>query len=380
MLSSSAVASFPLSLEFKFRAQSSAEINFVALHYQVERLNYARVTSEVRPRFKPGPAVEATWRWDMRLGSLPPGARVKYWWTVGDASGRKLVTEAKTFEFNDERYKWKSVTAGSVTLSWYEGDEAFARELLNSVQASLDRLGRDMGAKLERPVRAFIYASGRDLQGALVYPVGWEGGVAVSEFGTVMIGISTSELAWGKRAIAHEITHLLVGQVTFSPYADLPIWLNEGLAMYGEGPLEQGYASLLQQAISQKTLISVRSLSAPFSTDPRLALLSYAQSEALVEFLLTKYGRDKLLALLDTFKQGATFDGALKSVYGFDLDGLDKLWRESLETRKTTASLPLRPRANELAQRPVPAAPAAAWGFLVFPVVLAFGYSVRRRW
>ena len=149
--------------------------------------------------------------------------------------------------------------------------------------------------------------------------------------------------------------------------------------MYGEGPLEPGYASLLQQAISQKTLISVRSLSAPFSTDPRLAVQSYAQSEALVEFLLTKYGRDKLLALLDTFKQGATFDGALKSVYGFDLDGLDKLWRDSLETRKTTASLPLRSRANELAQRPVPASPAAAWGLLVFPGVLAFGYSVRRR-
>jgi len=30
---------------------------------------------------------------------------------------------------------------------------------------------------------------------------------------------------------------------------------------------------------------------------------------------------------LSTFRQGSSYDGALEKVYGFDMDGLDKLWR-----------------------------------------------------
>jgi hypothetical protein len=343
VLSSSTVADFPLSLEFRLEAQSSADIAFIALHYQVERMNFAKVTSEVRPRFRPSPVVEVSWKWDMRLGNLPAGTRLKYWWTLGDAEGRQLRTELRSFEFNDERYNWQSLTEGSVTIFWYEGDEAFSRELLDAAQTSLDRLGRDIGVRLEMPVRVFVYSSAEDLRGALIYPIGWEGGVAFSDFGVILLGVSPNELDYGTRTIAHEITHLLVHEVTFSPYADLPPWLNEGLATYGEGELEQMQQSILEQAISQEALISVRTLSAPFSSDPRQAILSYAQSFALVEFLLNGYGQKRMFALLDTFKEGATYDGALELVYGFDLDGLDVLWRDSLEGEKiTTASLPLR--------------------------------------
>ena len=35
-----------------------------------------------------------------------------------------------------------------------------------------------------------------------------------------------------------------------------------------------------------------------------------------------------MLELLKTFKQGSSYDGALGKVYGFDMDGLDSLWRD----------------------------------------------------
>jgi hypothetical protein len=34
--------------------------------------------------------------------------------------------------------------------------------------------------------------------------------------------------------------------------------------------------------------------------------------------------------LLNVFHQGASYDDALKQVYGFDQGGLDVLWRQSL--------------------------------------------------
>jgi hypothetical protein len=35
-----------------------------------------------------------------------------------------------------------------------------------------------------------------------------------------------------------------------------------------------------------------------------------------------------MLELLNTFKQGSSYDAALDRAYGFDTDGLDTLWRE----------------------------------------------------
>ena len=101
----------------------------------------------------------------------------------------------------------------------------------------------------------------------MIFPQEWTGGAAFTEFGIIAIGISPGQLDWGKGALVHELTHLVVHQATFSPYGALPIWLDEGLAMYNEGELAPPFQSALQQAISEDKLISVRSLCSPFSAD-----------------------------------------------------------------------------------------------------------------
>jgi len=56
----------------------------------------------------------------------------------------------------------------------------------------------------------------------------------------------------GKGAIAHELTHLITAQMTLNPYNDIPTWLDEGLAMYNQGPLDSTFVTNLNLAI-QKT-------------------------------------------------------------------------------------------------------------------------------
>ena len=114
----------------------------------------------------------------------------------------------------------------------------------------------------------------------------------------------------------------------FNPYGGLPSWLDEGLAMYVEGALDSGFAAFLEKAIADDKLISVRSLSSPFSAYAGESYLAYAQSRSLVEFLIRQHGRSKMLELLDAFRQGTSYDGALVKVYGFDRDGLNTLWRD----------------------------------------------------
>lgn len=329
IVDSSVQADFPHRLSFSLSAKSDVNITDVRLHYQVDQMSFAQVTSEVYIEFIPATSINVDWTWDMRkTGGLPPGSSVVYWWTVEDAQGDRAETAPVQVSFDDDRYPWRSLTEGKVTIYWYEGGGSFAQEVMGAAQQAMARLAEDTGAELEKPVELYIYASAQDVQGAMIFPQEWTGGVAFPRFGTIAIGIPTDKLDWGKRAIAHELTHLVVHQMTFNPYSELPTWLDEGLAMYSEGPLEPVFATFLMRAVTEDNLISVQSLSSPFSAYAEQSVLAYAQSYSLVDFLIANYGRDRMLELLNTFSQGSSYDGAVEKVYGFDMDGLDALWRE----------------------------------------------------
>ena len=329
ILDSSVQLEFPTKLNFSLSTQSDVNITDIRLHYIVDQLSHAQVTSEVYVEFVPATTVDTSWTWDMRkTGGLPPGTRLEYWWTVADAREDKTETLPVQVQFDDTRYTWRSLTEGEVSIYWYKGDESFARELMATAQEALVRLAEDTGAYLEKPVEAYIYANAQDLQGSMIYPQEWTGGAAFTRHGIIAIGIAPNNLAWGKKAMTHELTHLVIHQMTFNPYNDLPNWLDEGLAMYNEGLLGPGFATPLSKAVAEERLISVRSLSSPFSAYSEQSILAYAQSWSLVEFLISNYGSNRMLELLNTFRQGSSYDGALEKVYGFDMDGLDALWRD----------------------------------------------------
>ena len=321
---------FPTLITFNVSIQSENSVNDLRLHYRIERQEHAKITSEVFIPVIPSTSITEYWEWDMRqTGGLPPGSVIDYWWTVTDELGNVTETFPKLLEINDERYSWQSITEGDVTLYWYDGGEDFGNELMTATQEALARLDEESGAALESPISIYIYASSSDLRGSMIYPQEWTGGVAFTRYGIIAIGVGNNpdDIAWGKRAIAHELTHLVIHQVTFNPYNDLPTWLDEGLAVNAEGPLQYYYANYLYQAYENDSFISVRSLSSPFSADSDKSLLSYAESYELVRLLIDEFGRGKMFELLNTFRQGSGYDSALLKVYGFDMDGLEARWK-----------------------------------------------------
>ena len=345
---SNIVVDFPSQAVFTIQAESSAQIVDIRLHYQVDKMNYADVVSEGWADFTPGDAVGATWVWDMRNSSLPPGAQVTYWWTIEDADGNRFQTSPEVMQFDDDRYSWQSLTdtvpdVGELTVSWYQGTESFAQELMNACEAGLGTLTQDIGAYPERPIKIYVYASADDMQGALISSNEWSGGVAFTDFGLIAIGIPPSQLDWGKGALVHELTHLVVREATFSPYGQLPIWLDEGLAMYNEAGVDPSLDASLRGAVAGSDLISVRTLCSPFSAYSDKAYLSYAESYSLVKYLLDSYGHDKMLGLLSALKEGNTYDEALTEVYGFDIDGLEANWRATLTADTSAPASPAGP-------------------------------------
>jgi hypothetical protein len=322
---------FPESITFRANIESSAPITSVILEYGTDQLTCGSVVAKAFPQFTPATTVNAEWTWEMRQsGSLPPGATLWWRWRYNDENGVENVSEMKTLTWLDSIHNWQTVTSGPVNIHWYSGDQAFAEELLNAAETGLARLQNDAGLQPDQPIHLYIYANTDDMKAAILYEPTWTGGMAYSDHDIVIIGISQSDLEWGRTTIAHELTHVLVGHLTFSCLGDVPTWLNEGLAVYGEGELDSDSQSQLDEAIRSDQLLSVRSLSGGFSEVPSRAYLSYSQSYSLVKFLIETYGQDKMNSLLIALRDGSTVDDALMQVYGFDIDGLESAWRSAI--------------------------------------------------
>ncbi len=331
---------FPETATFSATLTSSADIASVTLEYGNAQLTCGEVIAKAFPEFTSSTSVNVEWTWDMRQsGSLPPGASLWWRWHYTDATGAEFVSETQTAAWLDDQHDWQTVSSGDINLHWYSGDQAFAQDLLNAAVGGLEFNKTESGLEPESPINVYVYADTTDMKDAILYEPSWTGGMAFPEHDVVIIGISQAELDWGRNAMVHELTHVLVGHLTFTCLGDVPTWLNEGLAVYSEGELEPQWQSQLDQAIKENTLLSVRSISGGFSEVTDKALLSYSQSYSIVNFLIKTYGQEKMTSLLVALRDGRTIDQSLLEVYGFDIDGLEDAWRQSLGAAPRTASV-----------------------------------------
>lgn len=367
------VINFPESATFRATISARTEIRSVVLEYGNQQQTCGEVVAKAFPQFTPGRTVTAEWTWEMRQsGSLPPGATLWWRWRVTDANGNETVSDTKNATWLDSVHKWRTLNNGDlIRLHWYEGDTAFAADLAKAAANGLKFNETQSGLKAGDPIDIYIYADTNDLKDAILYEPSWTGGQAFPEQNIVILGISKSDLDWGRGAIVHELTHVLVGHLTFSCLGDVPTWLNEGLAVYSEGQLDAYSAQQLSDAINNNTLLTVRSLSAGFSEVADKAYLSYSQSYSLVKFLIETYGQDKMTALLVALRDGNTVDDALQQTYGFNIEGLEDAWRKAIgaQPRAVSAQPTAQPTPTYVPTIiPFSGVPASAWQSTPTPI------------
>ena len=332
ILHNDAIPSYPNEILFRLSARGDVLIDSVELEFGTDALACGQSVNRAIPEdFTPGTTIEAEWTWNLRrTGTIPPGTNVWWRWILQDSTGDTVETPVQSLQFTDTLHPWRSLETDSLIIYWYFGEEDFAENLADAGEQALEDLQQMTGVQIEDKIRVYVYADSEEMQAATLFAPDWSGGRAFSDFNTVLAAIDPSSLAWGKRVVPHELAHVVIGRYTFSCIESLPIWLNEGLAEKAEGEQRDYYAVLLQDAIEDNTLQSVRELGEIFSNDPERASLAYAQSHSLVSFIFDQFGQEKLLSLLDAFRDGTPEDQALMGVFGLDRDGLEAAWRESV--------------------------------------------------
>jgi hypothetical protein len=331
-------SNYPLSLNFSAQITDSVNITDIRLQYQVEQMSFAQVISEDKIDFTPATTVNAQYNLNMLTsGQIPPGINIDYWWIVEDAAGNRLQTDPEHFQVYDDKHQWNSLDQDKIHLLWYGQNSNFGQTVMSTAQSALSKIATDTGASPEKTINLSIYTSEREYASSVIGASEWSGGVTLLGYNSILLLIRPGAIMdVDLSGIAHELTHVIVSQVTFNPYNTTPFWLNEGLAMYIQyptGELPAQFSNSLNNAIKNNSLISVRSLSSPFSAYSDKANLSYAESFSIISYLIDQYGSGKMLEFLDAFKQGSTYDGALQANYGFDMDGLFNQWKTWVTTK-----------------------------------------------
>lgn len=120
----------------------------------------------------------------------------------------------------------------------------------------------------------------------------------------------------------HELTHLIFNEIAHS--STIPLWLNEGLANY-EASLTSISNEFLIEYIKEGAHILLGDLlrMARYPEGKEMRELFYAQSEKLVEFLITQYGRNKFRKFCELILKDRSFKESLFSVYKEDFKDIE---------------------------------------------------------
>ncbi|HNF95167.1 MAG TPA: peptidase MA family metallohydrolase, partial [Anaerolineales bacterium] len=325
-----ATLDFPNTATFSATLSASAEITSVTLEYGSEQLNCGEVIAKAFPDFSPSPSIDVSWTWDMRQsGSLPPGTTIWWRWRYVDSAGKEYLSDTNTVIWLDNDHDWQTATGTNIRIHYYGASQSFAQSMVDAGLEGLRRNKDQAGMTPDIPVDIYVYPSYDEMRDAILYEPQWTGGLAYSNFSIIIMGTS-GDANFDKATVIHEVTHVLVGRNAFTCIGFIPTWLNEGLAVYNEGPLDESMKAQFDIALRDDTFFPVRSLSGNFSEIPEKALLSYAQSHSVVKFMLETYGQEKMSQLLQALSDAEPVDDALVQIYGVDTDGLDAAWRQSL--------------------------------------------------
>ncbi len=267
---------------------------------------------------------------DMQQTPLPPFVNIFYWFRVTLKDGTAYTTPSFSFVLEDNRFQWQSMENPPFRVYWYKGSTAFAQSILDAAaQGLMQAQELWAAAPPQDTVAIYVYADAQTLQSALGAE-GWVAGHASPAYHALFVALADTpqQASDIRRLVPHELAHYLLYQQTGpAGYRSLPMWLNEGLASANERSPNPDYPIVLKEALENHRLIPIKGLCYGFPVDASGALLAYAESASFTNYLLHRYGRSTLRALITAYADGMDCEAGAEQVLHESLYRLDRDWQ-----------------------------------------------------
>ena len=215
-------------------------------------------------------------------------------------------------------------------------DPFLARLMANTAEDELKRISGDLGYRTQRdrPFPLFVYPTHIGFIEA--------GGLETSKFtvgtasgGAEKISVDASgSFALPEQVLAHEITHAVIFRVLGPAAAELPLWMNEGLAKYESQEPTGDDDQLVANAAAEGALIPLSRLKSGFPEDR--SALAYAQSSSAVRLLVARHGRRAPRAFLAALARTGSFDKAMLAATRRTGDAFADEWQAQTTKRYWT--------------------------------------------
>lgn len=191
-------------------------------------------------------------------------------------------------------------------------------------------LGAKYGLELKRPVLVEFFGAQQDFAIRTFGALGGQGMLGVC-FGTVVTMNSPGSLASGRNnwesTLWHEFCHVITLTVTKNR---MPRWLSEGISVYEEKQRDPAWgmpmdATFREMVLDEETLTPVSQLSGAFmnAKTQEHVMFAYYESSQVVEYLLEKYGKEKLQGILRDLAAGKRINDAI-AANAADLDEIEE--------------------------------------------------------
>ena len=157
----------------------------------------------------------------------------------------------------------------------------------------------------------------------------WAGAVALSDRMEMIVpsgrfwpGSRVEEV----RVLRHEWAHLALASEMGR--LRIPRWFNEGYAEWAAGSWREDGGLKLSLALAFGGAPPLDSIALSWPRDPVPAEVAYLLSASVIHYLVESSGIAGLEAFIAAWKEGGSFDGALREVYGATPGQLETAWRK----------------------------------------------------
>jgi len=222
-------------------------------------------------------------------------------------------------------------------IRYTAGDDGIASDLVRDSPRIRERIIADIGVDFAEKTEIRIcptLEAFREAQPGRTWIPLWAIGVAYPAENVIVL--RSPRAAKGSRidvvdVFAHEFSHIALGRALAG--VTVPVWLNEGLAIYEAREWTFSRISALTRASLMDRLIPLSVLTLSFPAEEGPAELAYAESFMFISFLINKVGREAFHRLIRDYIRYGDLAGALRRGTGMSLADLEERWLVYLKLR-----------------------------------------------
>ncbi|MBF0384598.1 MAG: hypothetical protein HQL27_01875 [Candidatus Omnitrophica bacterium] len=234
--------------------------------------------------------------------------------------------------------EWKEYTRSGHFIVYYDlAPYDLVLKIAKKAEESFSEIIRNLGFnrykqwKLGDRIRIYIYNDYESYYNE-ASAIKWAAGSALIKDKIILTFPSAH--GFFDSTLPHELGHIIFREF-IGKETSIPLWLDEGIAMYQEEAKRWGINKIVRQLLKDGKFIPLEELSGMTlknTTQQEELNIFYAEAASIVNFLIGESGEFRFMQFCRKLSEGVSFDDALAVIYTrySNLNNINKAWTEYL--------------------------------------------------